>query len=163
MAFLTDLVWRHSERRSGETEAWTVRRESSTNNNRSLHNNISFCTIRHKNKHFISFQLQSESFGLWFHGRDESPCTVSREYCRSEGNKSRFEQNQRGSGSYRTVGGLYEKVQKWRCSEAKEAQRRNLCSSLWNQHDIGSPLRCSQSLWSFCPVATWLIPGSWCL
>lgn len=39
---------------SEETEASTVRRESSTNNNNSLLNNdISFGTIRHKNKHFF--------------------------------------------------------------------------------------------------------------
>lgn len=53
----------------------------------SLNNNISFCTIRHKN---TSFNLQSESFGLWYHGRDEAPHTVSLgEYCRSEGGKKK--------------------------------------------------------------------------
>lgn len=63
----------------------------------SLNNNISFCTIRHKN---TSFNLQSESFGLWYHSRDEAPHTVSQgEYCRSEGGKKKKKHLQNPAGS----------------------------------------------------------------
>lgn len=64
MAFSTDSHLVSSGRQSGQSDP-----KSSANNYSSSH--ISSFTIRHKNKHLLSSSLNS--FGLWFHGRDESP------------------------------------------------------------------------------------------
>lgn len=48
---------------AGKAEAQTVRRESSTNSNKSQQQYISFCTIRHKNKHFWNSSLNPLVFG----------------------------------------------------------------------------------------------------
>lgn len=64
MAFSTDSHLVSSGRQSGQSDP-----KNSANNYSSSH--ISSFTIRHKNKHLLSSSLNS--FGLWFHGRDESP------------------------------------------------------------------------------------------
>lgn len=172
MAFSTDPIWPPLERCTRETEAWTVGRESSTyNNNSLLNNNISFCTIRHKNKHFFSDKLQSESFGLWYHSRAEAPRTVSREYRRSEGKRvGRTRWISRGSGCYRTVGGLaffpFSLNEKWRCSSRAASSKRHpgwkYMETMWWWE-----LAASQHLWVipnvvwFCWAAILVLHG-WC-